>query len=160
MRGQTVLAEAWPKGQFLEGNIVGTPKPGTLMEIDPTVPANAVVGNEEHYRVFQRGTDGQRTTPIILLEDVDQGKTVADAYVAGTRGRYYCPLAGERMNVLLVDTVGTSDAYPKGTFLIAATGTGLFKATTGTPQSEPFETLEDIPAPTTSTLVYSMYTGS
>lgn len=154
-RGRTILLTAHPQGRFLEGTIYGTPKPGTVMEIK----APYYEGNEHQWQVFSGGS-GTRTLIAVLLEDKLQGKTVDDAYVSGTRGFLYCPIAGEEMNMLIADVAGTGDTHLALETMIVQTATGLLIATTGSPEAEPFQLLEAIStALTADTLYPCMYTG-
>ena len=158
MKGSTILLSGNPKGMFLEGIINGTPKPGTMMEMDPTA-SPFIQNGRPTYRVFQRGTTGAKGQVAILLEDNEQGKTVNDAYVSGTRGFLYVPISGEELNILLKDVAGTGDVHAAGEYVICETGSGKFVVTTGSPGSEPFRLMEAIPAPTADTLGWAMATG-
>jgi len=155
-KGNKIVAAAEPLGRFLDVIVDGTPKPGTLMEI---TPATEPVNGRLHVRVFQRGTDGQRTPIMILCEDELQGVAATVAYVDGYYGRVYYPAMGEEINILLKDVAGTADTHAIGEFLIHDSGTGLFIATTGSPQSEPFELIETVTAPSADVLACAIYTG-
>lgn len=154
-RGTEVIITGNPRGVFLEGTIVGTPLPGTIMEM--AVP---FANNGQHsYQQYQPGTDGQRRKIIILLTDSMQGKGLSDAYVSGSFGFMYVPVAGEEFNMLLQDVAGTGDVHPALETLIVKNGTGKLIATTGTPQSEPFRLLQAQAALTADTLAPVTYTG-
>lgn len=154
-RGNKVIITAQPQGQKLEGVISGTPKPGTVMEIQTVY----YQGNRHLWRVYQPGTDGERRVIAVLLEDDYQGKTMDDAYVDGTRGFLYVPQAGEELNMRLKDVSGTADDHTALEMLIVDTGTGLLIATTGSPESEPFQILQTVTDPTADFLAPCMYTG-
>jgi len=151
MLGTQILVTGEPKGRFDEGIIVGTPKPGTVMEI---VPATEPVGGRHSYQVATPGGDGQRTPVCVLLED-GEGQSYDDAYVAGNRARVYYPAPGEDVNVRVTASgTATSDSQAIGDKYIVESGTGLLLATTGSPESEPFmcmETLSDVVAAGTVT---------
>lgn len=102
-KGLSVLVSADCDGKRGEGIISGTPKPGTHVEL---VPTTAPVSGRFTYRAVTRanGAKGQVT---VLLEDSLQGKTRDDAYVTGTRCFLYWPRAGDEMNLLLREQVGT-----------------------------------------------------
>ena len=147
-----------PAGRFLEGIIDGTPKPGTLM----TIKAGVEPVNGRHtWEAYNRGANGNRALIAVLREDELQGKGVEDAYVSGTRGFLYCPISGDEVLVRVsAPGTGTSDNYDIGQLFIAVDGTGLLIATTGSPESEPFqagETISDVEAG--GTLVMCYYTG-
>lgn len=154
-RGNKILISPEPKGTFQECIVQGTPKPGTVMEIITPF----YQGNRHLMRVYQPGTDGLRRPIAVLLEDDLQGKTIDDAYVTLTRGMVYYPVAGEELNMLYADVAGTTDDHPALELAIVDSGTGKLVATTGSPQSEPFELLEAVNDPTGDFLAPVMYTG-
>ena len=156
-KGNSIIVSAQPRGVFDEGYVSGTPKPGTIMERTPGTAEDGT-GRFE-YRVFQPGTDGERRTIYVLLEDRLQGKLATEAYVTGDRCRVYCPAMGEDLNVLKGDVAGTGDDFTVGQMLIVDTGTGKVIGTTGSPESEPFQCNEAITDPTTDQLVWVTYTG-
>lgn len=106
MKGSDILLSTNPRGFFEEVIISGTPLPGTFMEI---VPSTEPVGGRFTYRNVTRG-NGVKGPVAILLSDTKQGKTATDAYVSGTRGVIYWPVAGEEMNALLSESAGTGTA--------------------------------------------------
>lgn len=152
-RGNGIIVTAEPRGSFQEGYVASgqTPKPGTVMQVDPTV---ALKGGRFTYKVYDRAADGDRPlgTHWILLHDYLQGKTVSDAYAAGDRCFLYAPQRGDELNVLLADVSGTADAHAAGEELMVDDGTGKLVATTGTPQENVAVLLEAVAAPTADTL--------
>lgn len=156
-RGQKVIITADPKGLFLEGLVSGTPKPGTLME--PS--AFFTSGGRHTYRVYQPGTDGYKQAVIVLLEDDLQGKLITDAYVDGTRGRFYCPVMGEELNMLFGDVAGTADDWTAGAYATADSGTGKLVAAAGSDADhmKPFQILVSVVDPAADFLAPCMYTG-
>ena len=152
----TIVLSGAPQGRFIEGIVYGTPKPGTAMQIKA---ATEPVGGKHTWQVYTPGTDGDRRTIAILLENVFLGRTVSDAYVSGEQCRLYIPQPGDELQVLLANIAGTGDAFAIGDLLIADSGTGKFIATTGTPESEPFQVMETLAALTADTLCHVMYTG-
>lgn len=155
-KGNEIIVSANPRGVFMEGTLEGALKPGVLVEIKAT----ALDGSgRPTFRAYQPGTDGVRKIPIVLLPDVNQGKLATDAYADGDHCFCYVPVAGEELNMLLQDVSGTGDAHAVGETLIADSGTGKLIATTGTPESEPFQLLEAVAAPTADTLAHCIYTG-
>lgn len=156
-KGNQIIVSNNPRGVFTEGIISGTPKPGTLME---RVPATEPDGNNRFtYRAYQPGTDGNQRQILVLLEDETNGRTATTAYVTGDSCKMYTPVAGEYLNMLVADVAGTADDIAIGDLFIADTGTGKLNATTGTPESEPFEALETVTDPTADQLVWMAYTG-
>lgn len=160
-KGNRIIVTADPKGVILDGIVSGTPKPGTMMELKA---ATEPVGGRYTYQAYQPGTDGNRRPVIILLEqDLLGSPTATGTYADGDRAKFYCPLPGEEMNVLLKNIGGTAtgsgDSFAIGDLLIADTGTGKFIATTGSPESEPFQVLETVAEITADTLCHVMATG-
>ncbi len=155
-KGNEIVVTSNPRGCFKEGLIDGALKPGTLMQLKAST---AAVGGRFTWQRYQRGTDGERSLVAVLLPDHLQGKTATQAYVDGDRCFLYCPVAGEEINVLVDDISGTADDVAIGDRFIIDTETGRLIATTGTPESEPFEALEAVVDPTADHLVYCQYTG-
>lgn len=153
--GANIIISSNPQGKFLEGIVYGTPKPGTVMEIKTPYAQ----GNRHEWQVYQPGTDGNRRVIAVLLEDSLQGITATTAYVTGKMCRLYVPIAGEELNMLIADVSGTGDDHSALEMLIVDTGTGKLIATTGTPESEPFQLLQAITDPTADVLAPCMYTG-
>lgn len=160
-RGNTIIVTADPQGVFMEGYIAtgATPKPGTIMQIDPTV---ALRGGRHTYKLYDRGADGDHPLGAIqiLLEDRFRGdRSISSAYAAGDRCFLYCPKAGEEYNCLVANLTGTADDHVAGEILMVDDGTGLLIATTGTPETESFVLLEAITDPTADTLAWVQYSG-
>jgi hypothetical protein len=152
-----IIISAQPRGVFHEGYVVGTPKPGTLMQI---VAGTAMDDTGRfNWEPFNADADGDQRLVAVLLDDILQGKLYSDAYATGDRVRLYCPLPGEELNVLKGDVAGTGDDFTVGQLLIINDGDGKVIATTGTPESEPFICLEAITDPTADQLVWVMCTG-
>lgn len=151
-RGTEIIVSSEPRGVFKEGIISGTPLPGTIMEVDPTV--TAPVSGRWQYRVFQPGTTGLRRTQYVLLPDRLQGKLATDAYSTGTRGFLYLPAMGEDLNLLIKG--GVTPTF--GMTLIVENGSGKLIATTGSPQSEPYLALEAF-TNASDALAWCVYTG-
>lgn len=157
MKGNEIILSNDPRGRFLEGIVSGTPKPGTIMQLQAgTEP----VGGRHTWEVFNQASDGTVALIAVLLPDALQGKLATDAYVSGTRCFLYCPVAGEELNVLVAHAgTGTGDAIAIGDRFMVDDGTGLLIANSGG-ASVPFialETLDDVVA--TGTLCHCMYTG-
>ncbi len=158
MTGTKIIASAEPKGVFKEGFLASgqTPKPGVvMMKSAATEPVN---GRYE-WTVYAPGTDGNRRLVAVLLEDELQGRTYDDAYEAGSTCYLYVPVMGEKLNMRYQDVAGTGDSKAIGDMQIVDSGTGKLIATTGTPESEPFECIETSTNPVADTLLLSEYTG-
>lgn len=150
-RGNQIIVTADPKGVFDEGTIDDTSKPGTIVEV---VPGTAFVGGRPHWRAAAVGTDGKATQNSVLLEDNLQGKTITDAYVAGTRCRVYTPIPGEECNVLCGEVAGTGNTYTLGARLIIDAEDGLLVPEAGTPQQTGWQTMEAVTQVTAPQLLW------
>lgn len=159
-RGNGIIVSANPRGVFEEGFIKTgeTPKPGTILQRDASV---ALVGGRHTYKIFAPGTDGEHPLGAlyVLLENSLAGKPATEAYAAGDRCFLYVPQPGEELNMLILNISGTGDDHALGEKLMIDTGTGKLIATTGTPESEPFELLEAITDPTADTLAWVLFSG-
>jgi hypothetical protein len=155
MRGSKIIVSNNPRGRFIEGIISGTPKPGVVMQV---VAATEPVEGRFTWQVFDQASDGRRSLIAVLLEDDNQGKGSDDAYVSGTRGRMYCPVAGEELNMRMLDVAGTGDDHAIGDRLMVDDSTGkLVVDSSG--ESVPFVCLETATDPTADALLWTMYTG-
>lgn len=167
-KGKSIIVSSNPKGNFGEGIISGTPKPGTLME---KVAATAPVGGRFTYQVAQRAS-GAIGPIIILLEDDLQGKlgvssTAAytggppapgDAYVSGTRGFLYWPVSGEDFNLIVASVAGTADDVAIGDLFGVQTATGKLLANSSF-AATPFESNEVVTDPTADYMLWVTFRG-
>ncbi len=112
-----------------------TPKPGTILQVDPTATR---VGNNEVAKIYNRDADGDRPAGphIVLLEDRMRGRTPDDAYAAGDMAPAYIPLPGDELNLLFGNAVGTADDITAGGLGMVDDGTGKIIGTTGSPEEE------------------------
>lgn len=154
-RGNKVLLSAWPQGKYLEGTVYGTPKPGVVMSIKtPFYEGGWHLWEPWSY------SSGHRRLIAILLEDELQGKTFDDAYVTGTRGFFYVPMAGEEFNMWIADLAGTgaNNTHAAGEQLMVQTVTGKLIVESA-PESEPFTLLAAVTTTTADLLAPVVYTG-
>jgi hypothetical protein len=158
-KGNKIVVSANPRveSSHMEGIIAAgeTPKPGTIMQVDPTV---ALIGGRHTYKIYNRDADGDRPLgPIyILLEDFLQGKAATTAYAAGERCFLIAPIAGEEFNCIISDVAGTAD-IALGTILSVDDTTGELIASTG--ETEPFVLLETVSAPAADQLAWVRFSG-
>lgn len=148
-----------PRGQAKWEGIIATgetPKPGQIVQIDPTV---ALANGMHTWKIYDRGADGDRPAGphIVLTEDSLQGKTVEDAYAAGEVACGYVPLPGDYLNLLFKNVAGTADDVLAGDLLIVDDETGKVIVTTGSPEVEVAMALEAITDPTADTLLWSVW---
>lgn len=160
MLGNEIVLTAEPNGVFKEGIVSGTPKPGTVMQVQATTEPE---GGRFTWEVFDADADGDQRLIAVLLPDHLQGKLATDAYTDGERCFLYCPQAGDELNMLVKDVdTGTSDSFAIGDLLMVEDGSGLLIDTTGDPQSESFicmETYQDLTTAQANFLVHCMFTG-
>jgi hypothetical protein len=156
-KGSEIILTNNPKGIFDEGIISGTPKPGTCVEI---VPTTAPVGGRFTYRAVTRA-NGAKGPVCVLLPDRLQGKLATDAYVTATRCFLYWPIAGEELNMLLRETVGTGTAGETniGDLLAIESATGELMAG-GALASQPFWLMEHLGVTSADQLVFVKYLGN
>jgi len=153
-KGNEIVLTGAPMGRYLEGTITGTPKPGTLMQVDVS---EGLDGNGRcTYEVYTPGVDGNRRMIAVLLPDKLRGKTELDAYATGDHGFLYVPCPGDELNILYQSAAGT---VTFGDLLIADNSTGLVIPTAGTPESEPFQALETQTTPAADLLIHVFHTG-
>lgn len=149
-------------GRFVEGviNTGETPKPGQVVQIDPT---QAQTGGRFVMKLYDRGFDGERPAGpfLVLLEDVLRGLTADDAYAAGDRCFAYAPLPGDELNLLYKNETGTADDVVAGDVFVVDDGTGkmTLTGTVGTTETEVAMALEALTDPTADTLVWSVWSG-
>lgn len=164
-RGTKVVVTGNPKGHREECTVVGTPKPGVVMNI---VRSTSPVGGRFSYEPYGAtaasgvqgvAADGNRAPICVLCEDDLQGGTYNTAYVTGTRGFLYYPVAGEELNMWIENQSGTADDFVIGDKLIVDDGTGKLLISASTPEAEPFICLEAITDPTADTFAHVKFTG-
>ena len=154
--GNKIVLTEWEKGIQLEGTISGTPSPGTCMEI----VATALVNGRPTFRVYQPGTNGEQRPVIVMLPDPHNGQLTTTAYATGDHGFFYCPVAGQELNMLVKDVAGTADDHAIGDVMMIESGSGKLIVTTGSPEREPFILLEAATDPTADALMRCFYTGT
>ena len=165
-KGNEIIVTAEPKGRFAECIVVGTPKPGTVMELKVGTAAVAgrfsyePAGTTANSGASQgMAADGNRLPIAVLLPDHLQGQLATDAYVTGTRGFLYFPVPGEELNMLIENQSGTADDFVIGSKLIVDDGTGKLLISASTPEAEPFICLEALTDLTADNLTWVLFTG-
>lgn len=165
-QGNRIIVSPYPMGRFEEIIVVGTPKPGTHMELVPTT--NALVGGRRQMEpagtTAAAGSQGMNADadniPIcVLLCFADHaacppGLGPTDAYVTLSRGAVYYPQAGEEMNLLFQNVSGTADDVRIGDKMIVDDGTGKILVSTGSVESESWESQETLTDPTADQLIW------
>ncbi len=140
--GSGVVLTNNPRGNFLEGIISGTPKPGVVMQLQA---GTAPVNGRNTWEVYNPSSTGDPRLIAVLLPEHLQGKTIEDAYVSGTRGFLYCPLPGDELNMRFADNpgTGTSVILSVGTRLKVTKGTGELAQQSSSSSDGPFILMED-----------------
>ena len=154
----TIVITSPPKGNFISLILAGAYKPGIILDISPAVEP---VGGKYTGRIATPGGDGQRNIGpyMILTESNISGRTITTAYEAGETAIAYCPVPGDELLVMKTNEAGT-DVIAIGDKFILDNSSGSLLATTGTPESEPFISLQTVNAVwTADTLLHVMYTG-
>ena len=131
------------------------------------VPSTESVGGRFTYRACSR-SDGAKGGIAILRPDSDQGKLATDAYVSGTRGFLYWPVAGEEFNMLLRYQPGTGTSLDEniGDLLEVDGASGKLQGVgtggpTGAHASAPFMLMEHLGAAfTADKLIFVKYLGN
>ncbi len=150
-----IIKCAFPRGVFLEGTMADTSKPGTCMQVKA---ATAYTNGRPSFVAAAPGTDGKPVMHAILLEDMEQGKTVDDAYVSGTRARLYVPAPGEEMLIRVGEVAGTGNTYAIGDRLIIDAEDGIYVPDSGSPADVAFVCQEVLTQVAGSTLCFAQKT--
>jgi hypothetical protein len=129
-KGNEIVVSAQPLGHWDEGIISGTPLPGTLMMISAGV---APVNGRFTWQELNIGGQDQEIGLIAVLDmDSLQGKGQADAYVSGTYGKIYFPLAGDELNLRIGEAAGTANWGAIGDYYHADADNGMLVPESGT----------------------------
>lgn len=160
-RGSNVIiVSSEPQGKFTEGLVKAaqTFYPGMIVQRDASV---ALVSGRHTYKIYDRAADGDQPEGAfwVVLNDYLRGGPVTDSFAAGERCFLYSPVAGEELNLLVLNLSGTADDHALGEILVVDDGTGKLIATTGSPETEVAQLLEAITDPTADTLAWVQWTG-
>lgn len=157
-RGNRIVVNPDARGHYEWGFLASAEKPGTVMQIDPTV---AIKAGKHTWKVFTRDADGDRPRGpfAVLVEDVYNGVQATTAYASGDFAKLYFPADGDEMNLLFLNQSGTADDIALGDLLIVDSGTGKVFKTTGTVETEVATALEAIVDPVADQLLWSRWSG-
>ncbi len=157
-RGNRVVVNPDAKGAFEWGYLATAEKPGTIMQVDPTV---ALKAGKNTWKVFTRDADGDRPRGpfAVLVEDLYKGQDATTAYPLGEIAKLYIPLPGDELNLLYKNVSGTADDVALGDILTVDTGTGKVQVTSGSPETEVACALEAITDPTADQLLWCRWSG-
>lgn len=161
MAREEVIVTANPKGTFEEGIISGTGiYPGSVL----TMKAGVAMADDGAFtwEAFNGdAADGERFPIAIATEllKVLVGDTKEDAFADGERVMLYFPAMGELFMMRFKNVSGTADDYTIGQRLIVDDTTGELIATTGSPESEPFQCCQTVTDPTAAFWGLVRYTG-
>jgi len=166
MKGTRILVSSPTRGVYEDIIVVGTPKPGTCMEL---VPATEPVGGLFSYAVYGTqaasggnfvAADGDKKAVAVLLEKDQEADTYNDAYVSGDRGRAYFPAMGEELNMLFQNQSGTADSFAIGDEAMIDDGTGKLLAVDSDAEAQPFTVRETMAALTADAWVRCRFNGA
>lgn len=157
-RGNRVVVNPDAKGAYEWGHVATAEKPGTIMQVDPSV---AMKGGKHTWVPYSRDADGDRPKGpfAVIIEDLYQGRDNTTALTAGEIAKMYIPLPGDEINLLFFNQTGTADDVAVGDLLIVDSGTGKVYKTASTPETEVAVALEAIVDPTADRLIWARWTG-
>lgn len=161
-RGNRIIVSSEPQGKFTEGYVKSgnTFQPGMVVERDPSV---ALSNGRHTYKYANPGADGgQPKGAYWIVTDMLHwliGKAISDTIAAGERVVLYSPMAGEEINLLLLNIAGTADDHALGEVLIVKDNVGKFIATASTPDSKCAQLLEVVTDPIADTLAWCQWAG-
>lgn len=166
MIGSKIIVTENPRGYKKSCTVSGTPKPGTVMEMDRATTAKSGVYTWQPYGTDAASggngvtNDGDRKIIAVLLEQWAVGKTYNDAYVSGERGELYFPLPGDELNMILQNQAGTGDSFGIGDELMVDDGTGKLLVCDSDAEAHPFLCMETVAALTADAHTCCMFTGA
>jgi len=157
-RGNRIVVNANPKGARIEGILTEALKPGTIVQIDPSV---ALAHGRHTYVAYNRDADGDQPKGgfWVIEEDLKLGALATTAYAIGDQVPLYAPQPGDELNLLFGNASGTADDIALGTIMMVDDGTGKVVATTGSPETEVAVALEAIVDPTADQLLWCQWSG-
>jgi hypothetical protein len=157
-RGNRVVVNPDAKGAYEWGYVASAEKPGTIMQLDPSV---ALKAGKHTWVPFNRDATGNRPKGpyAVIVEDLHQGKAATAAHTAGEICKMYIPQEGDELNLLYGEAAGTADDVALGDILIVEDGTGAVIVTTGTVENEVAVALEAITDPTADQLLWCRWSG-
>ena len=165
-KGNGVVVVNRDNARQVWGYISGTPKPGTVMQLKAGTADSA---GRFTYEAYNRDDDAERPLGAIFILDLDytQGKTRDDAYASGDFAPLWPAVPGDEYNLLLknISGTGTGDEVSIGTILTIDDGTGKLIPSTGSsespgsPEIEPFVSLEEETDVTADVHIHVQFTG-
>jgi hypothetical protein len=157
-RGNRVVVNPDARGHFEWGYLTTAEKPGTILQINPSV---ALKHGKHTWTVYTRDADGDRPKGpfAVLIENLYEGKDATQAYAAGDFVKMYIPLPGDELNLLYKNVAGTADDVALGDILTVDSGTGKVQVTSGSVETEVAVALEAITDPTADQLLWVRWSG-
>lgn len=157
-RGNKIVVNPDARGHFEWGYLATAEKPGTIMQVDPTV---ALKAGKHTWKVFTAGADGGIPIgPLAVLDYCPElGRDANTAYAAGDFAKLYFPTDGDEINLLFYNQAGTGDDVALGDALIVKNAVGKVFKTTGSPASKVAVALEALVDPTADQLIWSRWSG-
>lgn len=147
MKGTRILASSPQRGVMEQVIVVGTPKPGTVMELADVDPVGNIYSYSPYGTKAASGgnyvtADGNRKAIAILLENDPINGIYSRSYVTGEYGYIYWPVMGEWFNMILENQSGTAESFSITSELMVDDGTGKLLACDSDAEAHPFTCLE------------------
>jgi hypothetical protein len=157
-RGNRIVVNPDADGAYEWGFITTAEKPGTVLQINPSV---ALKSGKHTWIVYTRDADGDHPKGpfAILVEDLFQARDATTAVTAGDFAKMYIPLPGDELNLLYKNVAGTADDVAAGDILTVDSGTGKVQVSSATPETEVAVALEAIVDPTADQLLWCRWSG-
>ena len=167
MKGSRIIVTNNPRGVFEEVIIKTgrTPKPGTCMEIVPSIDPVEGVFTYAEYGIQAASSgqyvaaDGDKKCIAILVEKDQEAGIYSAAYAAGDRAKVYYPAMGEQFNMLVEDVSGTGDDKIVGEEYMLDNGTGKLLTADDNAEAHPFTGLEASTNPLADELIWCRFNG-
>ncbi len=168
MKGTAIIVLAGsgsPRGFFDECLVNGTPYPGTVMEMDDTIPA---VGGRFTWQPYGTtgasggqgvSNNGDRKIIAILTEKRDDAGVFSTQYADGDRGFLYFPSMGEQFNMLMQDIL-TDEFWFIGEEFMIHNSSGQLLSADNNAEAHPFTCLERISKLAVDVRVWTRFNGS
>lgn len=157
-RGARIVVNPDARGHYEWGYLTTAEKPGTILQIDPSV---ALKHGKHTWVVYNRDNDGDQPKGpfVVLVENLYEGREATTAYAAGDFVKMYIPQAGDELNLLFGNASGTGDDIALGDIMMVDDATGKVVETTGSPETEVAVALEAIVDPSADQLLWCRWSG-
>lgn len=157
-RGNRIVVNPDAKGAYEWGHVATGQKPGTIMQVDPSV---ALKAGKSTWVPYNRDADGDRPKGpfAVVVEDLYRGQDADTVWPDNELCKMYIPQPGDELNLLFKNVTGTADDVAVGTIMMVDDDTGKVIPTTGSPETEVAVALEAITDPTADQLIWVRWSG-